>query len=473
MEEQAPQELAAGGAPVASLLEMALARLGGSAGSVVVDEATSANLRWANSSLTTNGQMHERRMTVVAHAEVAGGTAVGIASGPLVGPADVEQLVDQATAAAAVSGPVEDAVELVPGTAADGWQEPAAAGGIEVFADLARGLGGQLERARREGTVWFGFAEYVVTTTWLGTSTGVRRRSVDRMGRIEVNAKRPAEDGGRGASAWVGQACEDFAEVDVDAMAVELDRRLGWSRRSVDLPAGRYETLLPPSAVADCMIYAYWTMSRRDAEEGRNVYAGEGGRTRLGERLTSLPFTLASDPAAPGMGTADHAVVRAPASGMTSVFDNGAPVERVQWITDGVLTELVAPRTPADPVLRFPVDNLLAEAGGTATLDEMIARTERGLLLTCLWYMREVDPETLLLTGLTRDGVYLVEDGQVVAQVNNFRFNESPVDLLRRATEASVSEQTLCREWNDWFTRTRMPALRVPDFNMSTVSQAS
>jgi predicted Zn-dependent protease len=103
----------------------------------------------------------------------------------------------------------------------------------------------------------------------------------------------------------------------------------------------------------------------------------------------------------------------------------------------------------------------------------MIARTKRGLLLTCLWYIRDVDPERLLLTGLTRDGVYLVEDGVVVGAVNNFRWNESPVELLGRITEIGASELTLCREWNDYFNRTIMPAIRVPDFNMSTVSQAS
>ena len=103
----------------------------------------------------------------------------------------------------------------------------------------------------------------------------------------------------------------------------------------------------------------------------------------------------------------------------------------------------------------------------------MIARTERGLLLTCLWYIREVDPQTLLLTGLTRDGVYLVENGEVVGAVNNFRFNESPVDLLGRVSEAGAPSGRLPREWSDFFTRTAMPAIRVPDFNMSTVSQAS
>jgi len=103
----------------------------------------------------------------------------------------------------------------------------------------------------------------------------------------------------------------------------------------------------------------------------------------------------------------------------------------------------------------------------------MVAATARGLLLTCLWYIRVVDPQTLLLTGLTRDGVYLIEGGEVVAEVNNFRFNESPVDLLARLTEVGFTERTLAREFGDYFTRTAVPTWRVDDFNMSSVSQAS
>jgi predicted Zn-dependent protease len=94
-------------------------------------------------------------------------------------------------------------------------------------------------------------------------------------------------------------------------------------------------------------------------------------------------------------------------------------------------------------------------------------------LLTCLWYIREVDPATLLLTGLTRDGVYLVENGEIVGAVNNFRFNESPVDLLAKATEVGRTERALSREWNEYFNRSRMPPLRVEGFNMSSVSPAT
>jgi predicted Zn-dependent protease len=158
------------------------------------------------------------------------------------------------------------------------------------------------------------------------------------------------------------------------------------------------------------------------------------------------------------------------------VFDNGLPLTATDWIRDGRLEALIQTRasaalcgTPVTP----GIDNLhLSTAAPSGSLDDMIASTARGLLLTCLWYIREVDPQTLLLTGLTRDGVYLVENGEVVSAVNNFRFNESPIDLLARAAEVGSSERTLPREWSDWFTRTSMPPVRVPDFNMSSVSAA-
>jgi predicted Zn-dependent protease len=164
-------------------------------------------------------------------------------------------------------------------------------------------------------------------------------------------------------------------------------------------------------------------------------------------------------------------------SGSASVFDAGMATPAVDWVRDGVLTNLVRPRAWAlrttQPAVAA-VDNLVLEdPTATRALDEMVAATDRGLLLTTLWYIREVDPQTLLLTGLTRDGVFLVEGGEVTGAVNNFRFNESPVDLLARITEVGRTERTLPREWNDWFTRAAMPAVRVPDFNMSSVSPAS
>ena len=164
-------------------------------------------------------------------------------------------------------------------------------------------------------------------------------------------------------------------------------------------------------------------------------------------------------------------------SSAQSVFDNGVPLGKTDWISDGTLRHLGTSRHTAE-VTGLPVtpliDNLSLEvASGTGSVDDLAAGIERGLLLTCLWYIRAVDPQTLLLTGLTRDGVYLVENGEVVGAVNNFRFNESPIDLLDRFSAAGETVRSFSREWGDMFPRTATPALRVPDFNMSSVSQAS
>jgi predicted Zn-dependent protease len=160
-----------------------------------------------------------------------------------------------------------------------------------------------------------------------------------------------------------------------------------------------------------------------------------------------------------------------------SVFDNGLRIGRNEWISDGRLSRLqyhraAAARSGVEPATF--ADNLTLELpGATSSLEDLVRGTERGLLLTCLWYIREVDPATLLLTGLTRDGVYLVEHGEIVGSVNNFRFNESPVDLLSKTIEAGRTERALSREWNEWLNRTTMPPLRVAEFNMSSVSPAT
>ncbi|MFC4332458.1 metallopeptidase TldD-related protein [Streptomyces andamanensis] len=437
---------------------------------VIADEESSANLRWAGNALTTNGVTRGRTLTVVATVDGREGTASGVVSRSAVTADELEPLVRAAEAAARAAGAAEDAQPLVADVpvAADFTEAPAETSSA-VFADFAPALGESFARARAGGRELYGFASHELVSTYLGTSTGLRLRHDQPSGTLELNAKSPD----RTRSAWTGRATRDFKDVDPAALDAELAVRLGWAKRRVELPAGRYETLLPPTAVADLLIYQIWSASGRDAAEGRTVFSRPGGGTRIGDRLSELPLTLRSDPAEPGLQCAPFVVAHS-SGGDQSVFDNGLPVRPVRWIGDGRLEHLLTTRHSAG-LTGLPVapsaGNLILDGGGDRSLEEMVAGTARGLLLTCLWYIREVDPATLLLTGLTRDGVYLVEDGEVTGEVNNFRFNESPVDLLGRATEAGRTERTLPREWGDWFTRAAMPPLRVPDFNMSSVSQ--
>ncbi|MFE2880686.1 metallopeptidase TldD-related protein [Streptomyces roseus] len=441
---------------------------------VIADEQSTANLRWAGNTLTTNGVTRGRTLTVIATVDGKEGTASGVVSRSAVTAEDLEPLVRAAEAAARGAGPAEDAQPLVTGTpASPDFTEAPAETSSAVFTDFAPALGEAFARARAGGRELYGFANHELVSTYVGTSTGLRLRHDQPNGTLELNAKSAAAADGRPLSAWAGRSTRDFKDVDPTVLDAELAVRLGWAERKIDLPAGRYETLLPPTAVADLLIYQMWSAAARDAVEGRTVFSKPGGGTRLGEKLSRLPLTLRSDPHAPGLESAPFVIAHSSGDD-ASVFDNGLPIPATEWIREGELARLTTTRHSA-AMTGMPVapgfGNLILDGGGDRSLEEMVAATERGLLLTCLWYIREVDPATLLLTGLTRDGVYLVENGQVVGEVNNFRFNESPVDLLSRASEAGRTEKTLPREWSDWFTRAAMPALRIPDFNMSSVSK--
>ncbi|WP_329212493.1 metallopeptidase TldD-related protein [Streptomyces sp. NBC_00683] len=438
---------------------------------VIADENSSANLRWAGNALTTNGVTRGRTLTVIATVDGARGTASGVVSRSAVTTDDLEPLVRAAEAAARGAGPAEDAQPLVSGVPVSAaFTDAPAETGSDVFAAFAPALGDAFARARSGGRELYGFANHEMTSTYLGTSTGLRLRHDQPNGTLELNAKSPD----RTRSAWAGRATRDFTDVDPAVLDAELAQRLGWAERRIELPAGRYETLLPPTAVADLLIYQFWSSSARDATEGRTVFSRPGGGTRLGEKLSALPLTLRSDPHEPGLESAPFVIAHASGDD-ASVFDNGLPLAPTDWVREGKLERLTTTRHSAgltDLPLAPTVDNLVLDGGGKRSLEEMVAATTgRALLLTCMWYIREVDPATLLLTGLTRDGVYLVEDGEVLGEVNNFRFNESPVDLLSRASEAGRTEKTLPREWGDYFTRAAMPALRIPDFHMSSVSR--
>lgn len=445
------------------LVERALALSQADGCAVVVQESSSSNLRWAGNSLTTNGAVRGRSVSVISVV----GESVGVRSATAVD--DLEGLVRASEQAAREAAPAEDFAPLVEGPADAAFELPAEEVSPEVFAAFAPDLGAAFTSARADGISLYGYAFHRLTTTWLGLSTGLRRRHVQPTGYVEVTGK------SSGGSSWVGRHTRDWGDVSATDLVGELRRRLAWGARQLSLPPGRYETLLPPSAVADLMAYAYWSAAGRSAHEGRTVFSRPGGGTRVGDRLGPPALRLWSDPHDPALASTPFTVASA-SSAMTSVFDNGLPLQSTDWIRDGELHALIHTRASAAvaqaPVTPY-VHNLAMDAGGTATTDELVASTERGLLLTCLWYIREVDPETLLLTGLTRDGVYLVEGGEVVGAVNNFRWNESPIALLGRASEIGRTSPTLPREWSDDFTWTAMPTLRIPDFNMSSVSQAS
>lgn len=439
---------------------------------VIINEKSQANLRWANSTLTTNGVIKERNVTVIAFIATDGGMAAGAVSRSDLSIADIDAIVHQAQSAAKNAGRADDAVELVTNFALGNWSDPHPLTGPDVFAKVAPDLGEMFKHSVSDKIELFGYAEHTHVTTWLGSKGGIRARFDQPAGRIEMTGK----SHNRSRSTWEGVATRDFSNLSIAAVDGAIRQRLQWQGEKIDLPAGKYDTVLPPGAVSDLFTYLLWSAAARDAQEGRSAFSKAGGGTRIGEKLSNLSAQLYSDPTYRGLESIPF--IAAPASGpMSSVFDNGCKVGKTNWLKDGALTSLVQTRSSAKLTsLAFtPMgDNLIMSIdGATGTLDNLVKKIDDGLLLTTMWYIREVDPTSLLLTGLTRDGVYRIKGGEVIGAVNNFRWNESPISVLGRIAHAGSTEITQPREWADYVDRSAMPPLAIKDFNMSTVSPAN
>lgn len=439
---------------------------------VVVRDKTQANLRWASSTLTTNGVIQERNVTVIAFVAVAGGMASGAVTRTDLSLADVPQILDEAIAAAKAAGAADDYAPLATDVSIGNWTAEHLPTGPEVFATFAPALGEMFSKSVADKIELFGYSEHTHETTWVGSKGGLRLRKDSPVGRVEMTGK--SHD--RSRSTWAGVETRDFKDISVSSLDSQIRERLEWQGRKIDLPAGRYETILPSGAVADLFTYMLWVSTARDAHEGQSVFSKKGGGTRIGEKLSNVSLQFFSDPDFKLL-PASNFIATSVSSQFSSVFDNGQSIKRVDWLKDGVLQSLIQTRASAQLTnLDFtPIgENLVMSVdGASGSLEDLVKKVENGLLVTTFWYIRMVDPNSLLLTGLTRDGVYQVKGGEVIGATNNFRWNDSPVSALSRITHVGSTEWAQPREWAGDITNMALPPLVLKDFNMSTVSPGS
>jgi len=263
---------------------------------------------------------------------------------------------------------------------------------------------------------------------------------------------------GTGAG-WAGTTHNDFSKLDVAGLgAVAIDKAVR-SRKPVRLSPGKYTVILEPSAVSDLLGILLENLDQRSADEGRNFATKIGGGSRLGETVFGKNVTLYSDPNDPIVPGNIYS-------------DDGLPAERTVWIENGVLKNLQCGRYWAEKTKRVPVPSptSLTMTGGATSTADMIKQVKRGLLITRFWYIREVDPQTVLMTGLTRDGVFLIENGAITKPSFNFRFNESPVAMLNKVVAMGPSVRAYGEE--SIGLPTAVPTLLVDDFTLSSVSDA-
>ncbi|MGY2130969.1 TldD/PmbA family protein [Hymenobacter sp. HD11105] len=255
-----------------------------------------------------------------------------------------------------------------------------------------------------------------------------------------------------------GYAVADFTDANkLDAKAltkIAADKAAG-SVNAKAIEPGKYTVILEPAALVSdegLLNNLMYSLDARSADEGRSFLSKKGGGNKLGQKLFDERVTIYSDP------------LNAEAPG--SVFDgNGLPVKRMTWIEKGVMKNMYYSRFWAQKnnvaPTAFPSGFIME--GGTQTVQDMIKSTEKGILVTRLWYIRDVDPQTLLYTGLTRDGTFYIENGKIKHPVKNFRFNESPIIMLNNI-EAIGKPQRLGGNL--------VPPLKIRDFTFTSLSDA-
>jgi predicted Zn-dependent protease len=259
-------------------------------------------------------------------------------------------------------------------------------------------------------------------------------------------------------SGWAAADHPDFAQLDVRRLAERATEKARLSMNPVAIEPGRYTVILEPQAVGDLVQLVANYAGARQADEGRSPFVKKGGGNKVGEKVADARVTLYSDPA-------DPQLLGRPWDG------DGLPLGRQVWIENGVLRQLYYSRFWAKKQGKTATGapSSLKMAGGQGTVDDLVKGTQRGVLVTRLWYLREVDPRTILYTGLTRDGTFLVENGKVTKALRNFRFNESPLFLLNNIEGLGRAERLAGTEQGG---NVVMPAIKARDFNFTSLSEA-
>jgi predicted Zn-dependent protease len=442
-----------------ALIKSVLARSTADEARVTVRAEASGHLRFARNTVSTSAATTGQTVTVES------------CFGKRTGSVRVNQL-DEATLADAVKR-AEEIARLAPEDpehmpvlpaqeylATEAFDEATAAGGPEALATAA---GGAMRAAAGHDLVAAGFTQAGSAVEATGNSAGLFGFHRDTACSFSTTMRTRDATG----SGWAGRASRRWSDLGADAAAAVAAQKAVASRPARPLPAGKYTAILEPACVASMVQILVGSMDRRRADEGRSYFAApqqkkkgaSAGGTRLGEKLFDPRVDIRSDPA-------DRRVASRPWGG------DGLPHRPRAWIERGRVATLSCDRYWAsqkkvEPVPRAP--NFIM-AGGKGTLEELIKGTKKGVLVTSLWYIRSVDPQTLLYTGLTRDGVFWVENGEIAYPVNNFRWNESPVAVLKKIEAMSAAEPIPSR--GDENATSIIPALRVSDFTFSSISDA-
>ena len=412
----------------------------------------SGNTRFADASITTSGGVTNTSVTVF----VTIGKRRASSSTNVLDDASLKRTVELAATLAKLSP--EDP-ELMPELGPQNY------GTVSAFVDRTASLdpemrSGAVNRAIEAATAAgkpagqifsAGFLEANARVVAVATSNGLFAYHRTTDADFSVTARTPDGTG----SGWASGGSRDWGRIDPASIGRIAAQKAVASRNPQPLDPGLYTAVLEPSAVNELVPLLGSAFNARTADEGRSAFSKPGGGTRIGEKVMDERVTLYSDPADPAL--------------LGQPFDaEGLPLARTVWVENGVLKNLSYSRFWAQKQGKQPTGPSfaggLALSGGTKTTEEVIAGCERGILVTHFFYIRSLDTRTVLQTGLTRDGTFLIEGGKIVHALKNFRWNESPLLMLNRLEDIGRSVATAAGRM--------MPPLRIRDFNFASTSDA-
>ncbi|MGH7679730.1 MAG: TldD/PmbA family protein [Gemmatimonadaceae bacterium] len=415
---------------------------------VNINSGDERNVRFADNRITTAGSTNDLSVRVFS----SFGKRGAVSSGNDISDAGLEQIVRQSEALARLAPENPEAMPLPgPQTYKEvrGWFDSTA---NVTAAARAQAAGTMIDAAKKAGDLKA--AGILIATSGaeaVGNSGGLFAFHPSTA--VDFTTTVRTTDGT--GSGWAGVNDPDWRKIDFKATTDRAVMKARLSRNPSAIEPGRYTVILEPQAAADLVTLVMGAFDARSADEGRSAFSKAGGGTKVGDKIMDERVSFVSDPTDPGI--------------LGTPFDgDGQARERRVWIENGVLKNLVYSRFWAQrkgvPPTGGPAS--LMVTGGTQSLEEVIASSERAVLVTRFWYIRPVNQRTLLYTGLTRDGTFLIENGKITRSVRNMRFNESPLFMLDKLE--AIGRPVRLSDGGGVL----MPPLRVRDFHFTSLSDA-
>jgi predicted Zn-dependent protease len=421
---------------------------------VTVNGGERGNLRFARNTATTSGASSGYNLAITA----AFGKRAGTVTTAEFDDASLQRAARNAEEIARLS---PDNPEGMPALAPQAYEH------ARAFFDDAAGaspewrassVAAAIELSKQKDVVSAGYVETSASIQTVANSKGLF--AYDRYTAADYNLTARTPDGS--GSGWASRSFNELRQLDPARLAGTAIEKAAASKSPAAIEPGKYTVVLEPAAVADLLVSLISSADARQADEGRSFFSKKGGGNRVGEQILGEKVRIYSDPAHP----------LAP----SVAFDaEGLPIRKNVWVDNGVLKDLFYSRYWAEKQGKAPTagpSNLIME-GGAATVADLIAGTDRGILVTRFWYIRPLDPQTILVTGLTRDGLFLIEKGKVTRPIKNMRWNDSPVVAFNNIDAMTAPERVVSGEGVGGAGLALVcPAARVREFTFSSASDA-